>query len=224
MIKAIITDIEGTTTSVSFVYDVLFPYARQEMTPFILTHFNDEIVQTQIKLVSQETGKSLDDEQAIAQLLAWMDEDKKITPLKTLQGLIWESGYQQGHFKGHVYEDVPRNLRRWHEQDIALYVYSSGSVQAQKLLFAHTAYDDLTGLFSGYFDTRIGNKRDVGSYARIVEHIGFPANEILFLSDIEQELEAAELAGIKTLLLLRSGNKQPGKFRQASSFDQIEIS
>lgn len=193
------------------------------MASFINEHHEDDLVRAQLALVSQETGKSLDDKQVITQLLAWMDEDKKLTPLKTLQGLIWESGYNKGHFKGHIYEDVPRNLRRWHQQGIALYVYSSGSVQAQQLLFANTAYGDLTGLFSGYFDTQIGKKRECGSYARIVKQIGFPSDEILFLSDIEQELEAAELAGMKPLLLLRDGDKRPGKFNAAGSFDQIEI-
>jgi enolase-phosphatase E1 len=223
MIKAIITDIEGTTTSISFVHDVLFPYARKHLAEFIQQQQQDPIVREQLGLVSKESGKLLDDEQAVAQLLAWMDEDRKITPLKVLQGLIWEHGYRQRHFSGHIYEDVPRNLHRWHEQGIALYVYSSGSVQAQQLLFANTAYGDLTGLFSGYFDTRVGNKRESVSYERIVSQIGFLAEEQLFLSDIEQELEAAELAGLRTLLLVRDGDKPAGKYQQVCNFDQIEF-
>src|SRR5688500_7191218 len=110
MIKAVITDIEGTTTSISYVYDVLFPYARQQLETFINEHNDDEVVRAQLQLVSELAGRTLEDHQAITQLLAWMDEDKKLTPLKTLQGLIWQSGYEQGHFKGHLYEDVPRNL------------------------------------------------------------------------------------------------------------------
>lgn len=223
MIRAIVTDIEGTTTSVSFVYDVLFPYAREHMAAFIRTNINTPEVRTQLELVGRETGRTLGDEQAIEQLLAWMDDDKKITPLKTLQGLIWEHGYGQGHFKGHIYEDVPRNLRRWHDRGIALYVYSSGSVQAQKLLFANTCAGDLTGLFSGYFDTRIGGKRESGSYERIIKQTGFQPRGMLFLSDIEQELEAAEQAGINTLLLVRGGIKEQGRFRMIRSFDQVEL-
>jgi enolase-phosphatase E1 len=223
MIKAIITDIEGTTTSISFVLDVLFPYAREHMAEYIRQHRQDQIVREQLVLVSKDSGKSLDEDQAVTQLLAWMDEDRKITPLKVLQGLIWEHGYRQHHFNGHIYEDVPRNLHRWHEQGLALYVYSSGSVHAQQLLFANTAYGDLTGLFSGYFDTRIGNKRESISYERIVNQIGFLAQEHLFLSDIEQELEAAELAGLRTLLLVREGDKQAGKYQQVRNFDQIVL-
>lgn len=223
MIRAIITDIEGTTTSVSFVYDVLFPYAREHMAAYIQSHRDHTEVRTQLELVGKELGKTLDDRQATDQLLAWMDEDRKITPLKTLQGLIWEHGYKQGHFKGHLYEDVPRNLQRWHERGIALYVYSSGSVQAQKLLFANTCFGDLTGLFSGFFDTRVGGKRETGSYERIVRQTGFQAQNMLFLSDIEQELEAADQAGIRSLLLVRGGHKEPGKFRAVRSFDQVEL-
>lgn len=223
MIRAIITDIEGTTTSISFVYDVLFPYAREKMANFIRTHREDEIVRTQLALIFNEAGKPLEEELAIAQLLTWMDEDKKITPLKTLQGLIWQHGYDQSHFKGHLYEDVPRNLRQWHQLGIQLYVYSSGSVQAQKLLFANTAWGDLTGLFSGYFDTRIGNKRERESYLHIIQDTGFAPNEILFLSDIEQELTAAAQAGIRTLLLVRDGDKPAGEFAQVSNFDQIDL-
>lgn len=223
MTRAIITDIEGTTTSVSFVYDVLFPYAREHMATFIHQHRDDQVVREQLQLVSLESGSNLDEDRAITQLLAWMEADKKITPLKTLQGLIWEHGYQQGHFKGHLYDDVPRNLRRWHAQGIALYVYSSGSVQAQKLLFANTVEGDLTGLFSGYFDTRIGNKRESASYERIANQTGLAAQQLLFLSDIEQELEAAEKAGLKTVLLVRDADKPAGKYRQVHNFDQIQI-
>jgi len=223
MTKAVVTDIEGTTTSVAFVYDVLFPYARKEMGPFIHAHGNDKAVREQLDLVGKESGKALTDEQAIRQLLEWIDADKKITPLKTLQGLIWEHGYKHGDFKGHIYEDVPGNLQHWHAQGILLYVYSSGSVQAQKLLFAHTAYGDLTPLFSGYFDTRIGNKRESRSYEQIVKQLGVPPQDVLFLSDIEQELEAADNIGIQTLLVDRDANKQPGKFTSVRSFDEIKV-
>jgi len=223
MIKAVVTDIEGTTTSVSFVYEVLFPYARREITNFIQTHRNDPVIREQLVLISDETGTSLTDAQAVQQLLAWMDEDRKITPLKTLQGLIWEDGYKKGDFKGHVYDDVPVTLQRWRDQGILLYVYSSGSVQAQKLLFSYSGHGDLSSLFNGYFDTRIGNKRESNSYQLIATSIGLPPTQILFLSDIEQELEAAAKSGMKPLLLVRDGNTQTGRFPSAQRFDDINL-
>lgn len=223
MIKAVVTDIEGTTTSVSFVYEVLFPYARREMNNFIQAHANDPIVREQLVLISDETGNPLTDDQAVQQLLTWMDEDRKITPLKTLQGLIWEDGYKKGDFKGHVYDDVPVTLQRWRDQGILLYVYSSGSVQAQKLLFGYSDHGDLTGLFSGYFDTRIGSKRESNSYLQIAAAIGLPPTQILFLSDIAQELEAAATAGMKTMLLVRDGSSQTGLFPSAQRFDHINL-
>jgi len=221
MIKAVVTDIEGTTTSVSFVYEVLFPYARREINNFIQTYRNDPVVREQLVLISDETGTSLTDAQAVQQLLIWMDEDRKITPLKTLQGLIWEDGYKKGDFKGHIYDDVPVTLQRWRDQGILLYVYSSGSVQAQKLLFGYSDHGDLTSLFSGYFDTRIGNKRESNSYLQIATSIGLPPAQILFLSDIEQELEAAATAGMKTLLLVRDGRSPTGKFPSVQGFNDI---
>lgn len=221
MIRAIITDIEGTTTSIAFVYEVLFPYARSNMHSWIQEHGNDVPVKEQLALVNELSGRSLTLDHAADQLLQWMDEDKKITPLKTLQGLIWEHGYRQADFKGHIYDDVPPNLQAWHDQGISLYVYSSGSVQAQKLLFSHTDHGDLSVLFKGWFDTRIGQKKESRSYERIAGLIGFPAEQILFLSDTEAELEAAKNAGMKTLLLDREGNKQKGKYPSVRNFNEI---
>jgi len=223
MIKAVVTDIEGTTTSVSFVYEVLFPYARREMANYIQTHSNDQIVREQLALISNETGVTLTDSQAVQQLLTWMDEDRKITPLKTLQGLIWESGYKKGDFRGHIYDDVPVTLQRWREQGILLYVYSSGSVQAQKLLFGYSDHGDLTSLFSGYFDTRIGNKRESNSYLQIAISIGLPPAQILFLSDIEQELDAAVTAGMQPMLLVRDGGSPTGKYSSVQGFNDINL-
>jgi enolase-phosphatase E1 len=223
MVQAVVTDIEGTTTSVAFVYDVLFPYARREMAAYIHAHAHDNTVKEQLVLVGREAGKTLTDAEAVRQLLEWMDADKKITPLKTLQGMIWEHGYRRGDFKGHIYDDVPVNLKRWHARGIRLYIYSSGSVQAQKLLFGHTDHGDLTPLFSGYFDTRIGSKRDSQSYAAITKQIRFPADEVLFLSDIEQELEAADQAGMNTILLDRANNGYSGKFPCVRDFNEIKL-
>jgi len=206
MIQAIVTDIEGTTSSLSFVKDTLFPYARLHMMAFIREHAGDPAVRAQLDAVSGTVGRPLSDDEAGAQLVQWIDEDRKITPLKALQGLIWEAGYRNGDYQGHVYEDAVHTLREWKDRKIALYVYSSGSVYAQKLLFGHTAYGDLNSLFSGYFDTRIGGKREAESYRRIAGNIGFAPESILFLSDIREELDAATAAGLQVCWLVRDGN------------------
>lgn len=159
MIKAIVTDIEGTTSSLAFVKEVLFPYARANLADYVRCNIAQEQVKKIVAATGQEINAELDTEQSISQLIQWIDEDKKVTPLKSLQGLIWEAGYQQGDFKGHIYPDAVENLKKWKAKGLDLYVYSSGSVQAQKLLFAHTDYGDLTPLFSGYFDTLIGGKK-----------------------------------------------------------------
>jgi enolase-phosphatase E1 len=224
MIKAIVTDIEGTTSSLSFVKDVLFPYARQHVPDFIRLHKNDEQVAGLLADARREAGVELNDEQLIAQFIDWIDRDQKITPLKSLQGLIWQAGYLQGDFDGHIYEDAARRLQYFKEQGYALYVYSSGSVQAQKLLFGNTVYGDLTLLFSGYFDTHIGGKKSVESYQRIAEQINLPAAEILFLSDIKEELDAARLAGFETYWLVREQHiSSQAEHRQIGDFDGIQL-
>jgi enolase-phosphatase E1 len=205
MIRAIVTDIEGTTSSLSFVKDVLFPYARARIAAFVRTHAAEPAVRVQLAAVSAAVGQELSDDQAVAQLIRWIDEDQKITPLKALQGMIWEAGYRNGDFQGHVYQDAVQQLRAWKDQGIALYVFSSGSVRAQKLLFGHSSSGDLTPLFSGYFDTTIGSKREVTAYRHIAETAGIPPTDILFLSDIVEELDAACAAGLRTCWLLRDG-------------------
>jgi enolase-phosphatase E1 len=225
MIKAILTDIEGTTTSLSFVKDVLFPYADQQMQAFVVAHRQDPAVASLIDDVRMEVGKAnLSLAEAIAQLRQWIAEDKKITPLKAIQGLMWEEGYRNGDFTGHVYEDAVRNLLHWHDIGLKLYVYSSGSVYAQKLLFGYSDAGDLTPLFSGYFDTAVGHKRDAGAYRHIVGTIGLQAEEILFLSDIAEELDAAAQAGLKTCCLVREN--QPTEHLQhpwVKNFDALDV-
>lgn len=224
MIRAIVTDIEGTTSSLSFVKDVLFPYARAHLPDYIRTRAQEPAVRVQLDATSREAGQSLDDEAAIAQLQRWIDEDRKITPLKTLQGMIWENGYRHGDFRGHIYDDAARHLKAWKATGLALYVFSSGSVQAQKLLFAHTAFGDLTPLFSGYFDTTIGAKREPEAYRRIAAAINVPADETLFLSDIREELDAARAAGMHTAWLLRDGAQPADAVHPvARGFDDIRI-
>lgn len=224
MIKAIITDIEGTTSSLSFVKDTLFPYARAHLAGFVKAHQANQEVQSLLHDARREAGEELDTESLIERLMQWMDEDKKLTPLKSLQGLIWAAGYRQGAFNGHLYQDAVDNLKAWKAKGLELYVYSSGSVQAQKLLFAHTAYGDLLPLFSGHFDTHIGAKKDTESYRRIAERIVCPAEQLLFLSDMKEELDAARIAGYQTVWLTRESKPDPlAEHRQVSSFDEIDV-
>jgi enolase-phosphatase E1 len=231
-IKAIITDIEGTTTSLSFVKDILFPYARANMADYVRRHEDDPQVKQLLADVRRESGlnprpgsnRGGETGQLIDQLIRWMDGDKKITPLKSLQGLIWKEGYERGAFHGHLYPDAAENLKDWRACGLELYVYSSGSVQAQKLLFAHTDYGDLTPLFSGYFDTHTGGKKEQESYRKIAEEIGYPGDRLLFLSDIKEELDAARASGLQTIWLTREGSSGPrAEHLQVKSFDEISI-
>jgi len=203
MIKAVLTDIEGTTSSISFVHDVLFPYAREHLPAYVRTHLDDPQVKSILSAVAEEAACTLSTDEAIAQLLQWIDEDRKITPLKSLQGLVWENGYRRGDFFGDVYADTVAVFRSWHAQGIPVYIYSSGSVYAQKLLFAHTAHGDLTALLSGYFDTNVGKKTDARSYTAISDELQLNAADILFCSDIAAELDAARTAGMQTCWFVR---------------------
>ena len=223
MIKAIVTDIEGTTSSISFVHQVLFPYAREHMADFITERSDTAAVREQLLAVNQEVGRVLSDEQAIAQLLEWIDQDKKITPLKALQGMIWQEGYEKGAYQGHVYEDAYQQLNAWFARGIQLYVYSSGSVKAQQLLFSHTAFGDMTPIFNGYFDTRVGGKRESASYQRIAQQIGLAPEQILFLSDIDEELLAAQCVGMEIALLKRVDGEGSSQRHVYASFLDINL-
>ncbi|MBM7059282.1 acireductone synthase [Pseudomonas sp. UL073] len=222
-IKAILTDIEGTTSAVSFVFDVLFPYAAAHLPEFVLAHAEQPEVAAQLDAVRAEAGEpQASVERVIDILLQWIAEDRKATPLKALQGMVWQQGYQAGQLKGHVYPDAVEALKRWHEEGYALYVYSSGSIQAQKLIFGCSVAGDLSPLFSGYFDTTSGPKREAASYARIVAAIGVAADEVLFLSDIVEELDAAEQAGLQTIGLARDGGALAGH-EAVASFAVIDL-
>lgn len=210
-IKAILTDIEGTTSAVSFVFDVLFPYAARHLPDFVRQHAAEPAVAAQLDAARAEAGESgADVERVIDILLGWIAEDRKATPLKALQGMVWEQGYRAGQLKGHVYPDAVEALKRWQEEGYRLYVYSSGSIQAQKLIFGCSDAGDLSPLFSGYFDTTSGPKREAASYGRIAEAIGLAAEDILFLSDVVQELDAAREAGMATCGLAREGGELAG--------------
>lgn len=204
-IRAVLTDIEGTTSSIDFVKDVLFPYARQHLPAFVADHGQDPAVRQWLSQAAADGGlppTASDDE--IARLLqSWIDEDRKATPLKALQGLIWAQGYRDGAYRAHLYPEVAARLRQWKQGGLDLYVYSSGSVPAQKLFFGYSEAGDLTGLFSGYFDTETGPKRAADSYRRIAEAMQRPPAEILFLSDVTAELDAAREAGMQTAWLVR---------------------
>ncbi|MCY1285247.1 Enolase-phosphatase E1 [compost metagenome] len=222
-IKAILTDIEGTTSAVSFVFDVLFPFAARHLPEYVLSHADEPAVAQQIDAVRAESGEAgASPERVVEILLGWIAEDRKATPLKALQGMVWEQGYRAGQLKGHVYPDAVEALRRWKQEGYDLYVYSSGSIQAQKLIFGCSEAGDLTPLFSGYFDTTTGPKREAESYRKIAAAIGLPGEQILFLSDVVQELDAALESGMQTIGLAREGGVLEGH-ETVASFAVIDL-
>lgn len=222
MIRAIVTDIEGTTTDIRFVHNVLFPYARERLANFVRENQND--IQDILNNLRAEVDESqAETERLIDILFSFMDEDRKSTSLKALQGLIWRQGYEKGDFTGHLYSDVLPVLQTWKQQGIGLYIYSSGSVEAQKLLVGYSDFGDISQLFNGYFDTHVGAKRDVQSYCNIAQQIGLPPESLLFLSDIYQELDAAEEAGWHTLQLIRGEPDDVSHHQQVNRFDNIVL-
>jgi enolase-phosphatase E1 len=223
-VRAIVTDIEGTTSAISFVHDVLFPYASRELPAFVARHAGDEAVAALLEDARREAGEpDADTERTTEILLDWIREDRKATPLKALQGHIWRAGYERGDFTGHVYDDAVEGLRRWSAAGYPLFVYSSGSVGAQKLLFGHSDAGDLTPLFEGYFDTRVGHKQETASYERIADAIGIDASDTLFLSDVAGELDAAAAAGMQVCQLVRDDDVVVGTHPTARTFDEVII-
>jgi len=207
MPRFILLDIEGTTTDINFVHRVLFPYAAERLTDYVNTHADNAEVQAclqQVKdTVQHEEGRLIDQAGAVETLLHWIRIDCKHGALKELQGLIWKIGFEQGDYQGHVYPDVPPALENWQRESIGLGIYSSGSVQAQRLLFGHSVYGDLTPYFSHYFDTQVGGKQEAASYTTIAQKLQLPSTQILFLSDVVKELDAASQAGFQVTQLLR---------------------
>lgn len=224
-IRFVLTDIEGTTTSVSFVYDKLFPYFRSNIAKLKgLTQLDevknafDDVIQ-----LAKNDGKTIDtSDEIIQQLQEWSLADKKITPLKTVQGILWAEGYASGEILGHVYEDVAPALEKWKINGVDLGVFSSGSIAAQKLIFGYSEAGDLTPYFSAYFDTTTGGKREVETYHKIAEELKIGAEQILFLSDIKEELEAAKQAGYQTIQLVRPGTEKNWN-TTVGSFSEIKI-
>jgi enolase-phosphatase E1 len=224
VIRAIVTDIEGTTSSISFVKDVLFPYARKRLPAYIETHGDLPEVQHWLHEAAKEAGIIEASRQEIIELLEhWIDEDRKSTALKALQGMIWKVGYEAGDYRAHVYPEVAAKLHAWRADGQHLYVYSSGSVPAQKLFFRYSEAGDLTPMFAGYFDTETGPKREAASYERIAEAIGERPEHVLFLSDIVEELDAAQAAGFQTAWLVRPPQPMPVQPRHPAfaDFDAI---
>ncbi len=224
MIRAIVTDIEGTTSDIRFVHNVLFPYARENLAAFIAAfQHREDVAQALSDLRDEIAQPQATVEDLITVLFGFMDEDRKSTALKALQGMIWRDGYLNGSFTGHLYPDVLPALKAWHQAGIGLYVYSSGSVAAQKLLFGYSDEGDITSLFSGYFDTLVGAKRETDSYRNIAADIGLAPGELLFLSDIRQELDAAREAGWHTVQLIRDEADDVSRHPQVNRFDHLTL-
>jgi enolase-phosphatase E1 len=225
----ILTDIEGTTSSISFVKEVLFPFARKALPTFVRAHGHEPQVRRWLDAVAVEHGAICSDDTIVETLQGWIDEDRKHTALKALQGMIWREGYEAGTLCADIYPDAVAGLRRWHAAGHRLAVYSSGSVAAQQLLFAHTDAGDLTPLFDAFFDTEAGHKREAGSYRTIAGRLGVAGNDVVFLSDVVEELDAARDAGLRTVLVdrlqdyprPRTGDATHGHPR-ADTFDQVD--
>jgi enolase-phosphatase E1 len=222
-VRGILLDIEGTTSSVSFVYDVMFPYVRKHLTFEVFANWLEPEYIEAFHAIARDAGhESLDAwlktlgltrenplraaEVVCKEVTRLMDADAKATGLKQLQGLIWQSGFESGELKAHIYDDVPPAIAAWNTAGKDVRIYSSGSVQAQKLFFGHTIAGDLRPQFRGHYDTTTGPKKAADSYHKIAAEMHLPPGEILFLSDVVAELDAARGAGMLTALVVRPGN------------------
>jgi enolase-phosphatase E1 len=235
----VLLDIEGTTSSISFVYDVMFPYARRELDAWLARSWHTPACRAACEQIARDAGyqslaawagvgtNELGQQTLVrGEVLRLMDGDSKATGLKELQGLIWQRGFQSGELQAHLYDDVPPALLRWNANGIDVRIYSSGSASAQRLFFGHTQFGNLLKQFQGHYDTTTGPKREAASYARIAGDFNLPPSEIVFISDVAAELDAARTAGLQTCLCLRPGNKEvsPGHgHAEASSFTQVEL-
>ena len=239
-IRAILLDIEGTTTPIAFVHQVLFSYARSQVKNFLTEHFGSAELLADLERLREEhaidlkqslqppalvEGQREAEIDFIVAYVSWlMDRDRKSTGLKSLQGKIWKQGYLDGSLKALLFADVAPALERWRRAGLKISIFSSGSALAQKLLFAHTEAGDLTGFISDYFDTTVGSKTDVASYRQIAAALGLKASEVLFISDVVDELAAARGAGMQTVLCVRPGNHpQPfaERYQNIQTFAEI---
>lgn len=246
---AFLLDIEGTTTPITFVKDILFPYIKEHLEDYLSSHWEEDECKQDVHLLKKQIEEDMrqnracpvhavdqtvhtDEEKAIREVVdnvLWqMAADRKSTALKRLQGHMWRAAYSSGRIKGEIYQDVVPCIKRWREQGLKVYIYSSGSVEAQKLLFGHSVEGDVLDLFDGHFDTTIGAKVDAKSYERIAERIGRQPEEITFLTDVTREAKAAEEAGLNVVLVVRPGNMELTEEEQShysliTSFGQLEV-
>ena len=230
-ILCLLLDIEGTTSSVEFVYKTLFPFASAHVESYLSRHSAEpEIKRRMSELRAEQSADAAKDPQigvwmrgtaeeeivtAAVYVRHLIAQDRKVTPLKTLQGMIWEEGFQSGELKGHVYEDVPGAFARWREEGKRIAIFSSGSVQAQRLLFGHSEAGDLTKYIEAYFDTTTGPKREAASYEKIAKSLGVATGSVFFVSDVAAELDAAQDAGMRTALMVRPGASRSNDVRHA---------
>ena len=241
MVRAVLLDIEGTTTPISFVTEVLFPYVRREVRDYLTKRWEEDEVQNDIEALRQQSIADQQDDSINVSLIAengskediiesvaknveeQMDLDRKITPLKQLQGHMWKFGYQSGELKGVVYDDVVEAFKKWNEKQIPIYIYSSGSIAAQKLLFGNSTHGDLLPFISGHFDTTSGLKVESTSYKRICGDIKLTPQEVLFVTDSLKELQAATRENLQLRLSIRPGNApvEDTSFESIRSFDEL---
>ncbi len=229
--RGILLDVEGTTSSISFVYDVLFEHAKRQVADFLIGHRDDPLVQAAARGLAATAGlpaESGADESGLARValaaIDLMNRDVKDTSLKALQGMIWRSGFESGEIVSHVFDDVPPALAQWADSGLDVRIYSSGSIEAQQLFFRHTSAGDLTRFLRGHYDTTTGPKREQASYAAIAADMGLEPRQILFVSDVGAELDAARAAGMATALAVRPGNREPGglyEHEAVTSFAEI---
>lgn len=233
----VLLDVEGTTSPINFVYETLFPYARKHVAHFLQEHQSDSEIVSLLSQLKDEnksdvaagapemTGRALVQEST--RYLLWvMDRNRKSTSLKTVQGLIWREGFARGEIQSEVFDDVPICFRRWQEKGLRIAIYSSGSILAQKLVFGHTKYGDLTSLIDAYFDTRVGSKKEAGSYKCIIEELKALPYDTVFVSDVTEELQAARATGLDTVLSVRPGNVVQGdaaEYRRIHSLCELEL-
>jgi enolase-phosphatase E1 len=225
LISYILTDIEGTTTPITFVHDVLFPFAYKRLPEFVKNFKNNPDVKKCLKdtidTVAEENGKTISEDEAIETLLLWIKTDRKHPALKALQGHIWQEGYESGSYTSEVYPDVLPNVKLWTKKGQKVGIYSSGSIQAQKLLFGHTPNGNMNPLLSDYFDTGVGGKKEEQSYKNIALQLKLDPDQIVFLSDIEAELIAAKKTGMQTVQLVRDGTTPSKLFPNCKDFDEV---
>ncbi len=222
MSSVALLDIEGTIGNVAFVKQVLFPYARRALPGFIEAHADNPNVAAELSSAAEMAGVDQNDRQAILEaLIGWIDEDRKATPLKALQGMIWKSGYENGEFTAHLYPDAYEWMKRARESGVRLHVYSSGSVAAQKMYFRYSDYGNIVDWFDGFFDTTTGPKKHAASYREIAAKLNQRPETIVFFSDLEAELDAAAEAGMQTAQIVRAGTEPTQHHRQFPDFSSI---